>query len=407
MRGRGVVDTYKYRMRFDLFSVNKSLRLFRWLNILAIVLLNTATGAHALPPCSQRAHFLDPPWVEGTQYCLELVIEDESPAELVYTALATAPDGTLFATRPIDGQVVAITDTDNDRLPDHSDVVADGLMLPNGLAWHDSTLYITGGPNIYRLREGQIEILVNDLPIAPGGWAGDITVGPDERLYFSVGGVCDHCIPQQPASILSVTLEGDDRRIEASGLRQAAGLAFHDDRLWATDSARYGLYDVPQLDELNQVESGVHFGWPYCVGANNVPDDLAEADDFDCATATRPSMTFDTGSTPLRLAAYNGDILPTLTDTLLVVLNGSRNRVDLRGYALAVISFDETGIPSESEILIPNESESNAKVGFSVAEMNYRTSGFWPHRPLAVTVAPEGWVYVSESGGRIMAIRPR
>jgi len=392
-------------MRFKLFVVNESLQLFIGLNtFISFLLLTGVTGPRDLPPCSQRAHFLDPPWVEGALYCLERVIEDESPAELVYTALAAAPDGTLYATRPVDGQVVAITDTDSDLLPDHSEIVADGLTLPNGLAWHESALYITDGPHIYRLTNDEIEIIVDDLPVAPGDWAGDIAVGPDERLYVAVAGSCDFCVPRHPASILSFTLDGADRRVEAFGMRQAGGLAFREGVLWATDSARYGLFDELQLDELNQVVTGAPFGWPYCVGAGNQPDVLVG--DFDCGDVVGPTMTFPPGSTPLRIAAYDSATLPQLDGTLLVVLNGSRNQVDLRGYALVAIHFDSAGQPVSDEVLIPRETDTKNKRDFTVAEMNYRTSGFWPHRPLAVAVASQGWVYISVSGGRIMALRP-
>jgi len=39
--------------------------------------------------------------------------------------------------------------------------------------------------------------------------------------------------------------------------------------------------------------------------------------------------------------------------------------------------------------------------------MNYRGSGFFPQRPLDVAVSERGWVYISISGGRIIAMRPK
>ena len=89
-----------------------------------------------------------------------------------------------------------------------------------------------------------------------------------------------------------------------------------------------------------------------------------------------------------------------------MTLNGSRHTPQIEGYALAVIHIDETGSPLSSEILIPVETPTRDKGGYSVAEMNFRGSGFWPQRPLDVAVSPEGWLYLSITGGQILAVRP-
>ena len=43
---------------------------------------------------------------------------------------------------------------------------------------------------------------------------------------------------------------------------------------------------------------------------------------------------------------------------------------------------------------------------FSMQQSNYRTSGFWPRRPLDVAVDVRGWVYISAGDGLIIALRP-
>ncbi len=73
-------------------------------------------AAPDLPPCGQRPHLIDPPWVNANYYCAELVIHDESGGEMGFTSLAAAPDGTLYATRPLSGEVFALIDTDQDLL---------------------------------------------------------------------------------------------------------------------------------------------------------------------------------------------------------------------------------------------------------------------------------------------------
>ena len=51
----------------------------------------------------------------------------------------------------------------------------------------------------------------------------------------------------------------------------------------------------------------------------------------------------------------------------------------------------------------PDESPTS---DFTLEQMNYRGSGFFPQRPLDVAVTEQGWVYISVGGGRILALRP-
>lgn len=368
--------------------------------------LTVSVSAQELPPCGERPTYLSNPWVDGTHFCLESVITDESAGEMGFTALAAAPDGTLYAARPLQGQILAITDMNDDGLPDSTQIVAENLTLPNGLAYYDSALYISGGTHIYKFSDGKFEVLVDDLPSDGGFWTGGLTIGDDQRLYVAIGAPCDACQPDDPTrgAILSYALDGSDRQIVAEGLRQPVGLAFRDGALWTVDSARDGLFDSPDLDELNRVTPGENFGWPYCVG-DNQPDLFPGK--FECVEATPPTMNFPTSSHPTALAAYTGDSLPTLDGTLLVVLYGSYNHVDLRGYAIAAVKFDETGNPAGYDVIIPQETNTDAFAGYTLKEMNYRTSGFWPRRPLGIAVSREGWVYVSVGGGQIWALRPR
>ena len=296
---------------------------------------------------------------------------------------------------------MALFDVDGDSLPDESRVEVDGLTQPNALAWHDDALYIAGGAHVYRWQAGELETLVDDLPTGAGFWTGGLAVD-GERLYVATGANCDFCEPDAGRGVIySFALDGGDRQLVAEGLHQPAALAFHDGALWAVDSARAGLFDTPDLDELNRVMPGAHFGWPYCVGASNTPD-LPGA--FDCVAATAPAFTFPTGSNPLALAAYTHDLFPSLQNHLLVVMGGTSNRVDLRGFGLVAVGFDEAGQPTGYDLVIPAETY-NVQ-GFTLKEMNYRTSGFWPRHPFGVAVSPQGWVYVSVGGGQILALRP-
>ncbi len=367
----------------------------------------TAQAQPDLPDCDKRPHFIDPPWVNAEYYCAELVIHDESGGELGFTALATAPDGSLYATRPLIGEVLRLTDSDGDGLPDIAAIIISGLTLPNGLAYSNNALYVSGGSYIYKWANDELETLVDDLPAGEGFWTGGIAVGNDERIYVGIGAACDACIQQnnERGSILSFAMDGSDKQVVATGLRQPNDLVFQKDVLWAVDSGRDGLTLDTYYDELNRVEVGANFGWPYCIGMENTPD---VAGNFDCEQAVPPALTFATHSNPLGITAYTGDAFPHLQGQLLVTLGGTSNEAVLNGFTLVTVNFDEAGQPTEPHIILPELPGSSPQwKDITLQKMHYQASGFWQHHPFDVTISREGWIYISLGGGTIWALRPR
>lgn len=391
--------------------------MWRFFGLLLLLCAVSGISAQALPPCDQRPGWRFAPRVNAQQWCFEEVIAETAAGEFAFTALAFAPDGRLFAARPLHGQVLMLRDTDGDFQPDSPHIIAENLTLPNALVYHDQALYIAGGSHIYRLPEaGELEILVNDLPAGTGFWTGGLAIGADDRLYVGIGSPCDDCVWDNPerGAILSFALDGSDRQLVARGLRQPAGLAFYQGDLWVTDTARYDLADTLALDELNRVTPGAHFGFPYCVGYRNTPDIASE--NFDCAQATAPVLALATHSTPLALVEYQGAAFPFMQGKLIVVLGGAFHRSDVRGYEIIAVDprpdyirieplvpFDAATTPgfTYTEIYEPEKGYTNEYTSF----LNRRGAGFWAHRLYSVAISPEGWLYFSVGGGRIVSLR--
>lgn len=352
--------------------------------------------------CDDRPTFLEALWTDGVRFCAELVYQAPRNEALALASLAVAPDGALYAASPLRGEVWVIRDSDDDGLPDRAQRLLSGLRQPAGMAWHDDALYILSGAGILRLPAGaqNAEPFVTDLPLLAGQAGGDLAVGADGTLYASLAAPCSQCEPDDRPSILAIAPDGGRRITLARGLRLPAGLALRDGELWATDSIGRALAaGGDALDEINRIQAGAHYGWPWCSATGRLPLSPATVD---CEAYQAPALSLPTGSTPLGLAYYDHEALPDLRDTLLVTLHGSRHRVELRGYALAVIRFDAAGRPQAPEVIIPRETGGNQ---FSVSKMNYLGLGFWPERPLDVAIGTKGQVYVSVTGGRIIALR--
>ena len=372
--------------------------------LLFMLITLAASGDEALQSCSERATTIDTPSVDVRRFCLERIITDDAAGEMAFTTIAIAPDGKLYATRPLTGEIIVVEDSDGDGLPDQSRLLLDGLTLPNALAFHAGALYIVGGRNLYRWLDGDLNILIDDLPYVGGIWTGGLTVGPDEMLYIGIGASCDFCVPEpDTGTILRVSPDGRERSVIARGLRQPAALAWHDDTLWLGDSVS-SQFRGGQLDELNQlVDTDAYFGWPHCIGPDNEPTTIAG--DFDCAEAQSAALKLPSRSTPVALAAYTNDTFPDLTGKLLLLSAGSTNQSPLEGYTLSAIPLDAKSNPTGIEQLIPVGEDGRAN-RISNRALQYQGEGFWPHHPYGLAISAEGWIYISSGGGNIYVLRP-
>ncbi|MGA1495565.1 MAG: PQQ-dependent sugar dehydrogenase, partial [Rhodothermales bacterium] len=102
-----------------------------------------------------------------------------------------SPSGTLFVGTRRAGNVYALRDADGDGVADERHVIAEGLQMPNGVAYRDGSLFVAEVSRI--LRYDDIEnrlanppepvVVVDDFPSdRHHGWK-YIAFGPDDKLY--------------------------------------------------------------------------------------------------------------------------------------------------------------------------------------------------------------------------------
>jgi glucose/arabinose dehydrogenase len=153
--------------------------------------------------------------------------------------------------------------------------VAAGLPTALGLRWADGSLYVghivtpsTG--RVTRL-SGFTGTAFRRRSIALDGLTigrhqvDSIVQGPDGRLFVGVGSTGDN--DGHPGQIVSFAPGGGARRVEATGLRNPYGLAFHGRRLFVTDNARddLGPFRPPEeIDAFDPSGPAPDFGFPGC-----------------------------------------------------------------------------------------------------------------------------------------------
>jgi glucose/arabinose dehydrogenase len=307
--------------------------------------------------------------------------------------MAVGPDGFIYVTLPRAGKVVVLPDRDHDNAADEITVFADGLDSPHGIAFRGTDMIIaeTGGLVILRDTDGDLkadykEVISRDIPSGGGHWTRTLVIGPDNRLYVSVGSSCNVCLEKdrRRAAVLRFPPGGGKASVYASGLRNSVGIAFHPltGELWGVDNGRDWLGDDLPPEELNRITESGDFGWPFCYGQRVVDSDYGTTKR--CAGTVPPMVEMQAHSAPLGLAFGHGgqglNFPAPYKDVLYIAFHGSWNRSRLTGYKLIGIPFKD-GRPSGEPF------------DFITGWLGW---GGARGRPVAPVVGPDGALYLSD-----------
>jgi glucose/arabinose dehydrogenase len=340
---------------------------------------------------------------------MELVYENVPPAEAApeLTALAFAPNGTLYMVRTAFGEIWAMRDEDGNQFMDEPFKVVGGLRLPLQLTVYNESIYVLLVDSVVRLDDTDaneipdtIIPLIDDLPGGETGfWPGSIGIGPDERLYVSTGASCTTCAEPDPGQLLSYALDGSDQQVEATGFRQPADFAWDPatNNLWILDTAPQSE-NIELDDELNRWIRSADYGFPNCYNQG-----VSIILGMDCSDTTTSETSFPPQSNPSGIAFYKSEEFHQWTGDLLVVARGSWNLAEPAGYWLMVLDFENGNPTDRRSILAPYANPAPVN---SLAEYSLSGRGFFPSRPVDVAVSPEGWIYVSIEEGRVLRFRP-
>lgn len=249
--------------------------------------------------------------------------------------MAVSPDGVIHVARQGKGDVVALPDRDKDGKADSVDVVVSGLTRPHSLAFQKGYLYIATNPAVMRVKYesgkvvGAPEKFV-DLPVSTSGHY-TRTIGFDKsgKLYVSIGSSCNLCEEEDArrTTIMVYNADGSGGRPFAKGLRNALGMDWDPKTgvLWADDMGEDKHGEEKPADEINRIEDGKNYGWPYFID-NNVPNsNLTNAKgSLKAAEATPPTYSLQPHSSPIDLRFYTGKKFPAAyRGAMFVALHGS------------------------------------------------------------------------------------
>ena len=279
--------------------------------------------------------------------------------------LTVAPDGTIYASLRNPGRLAMLKDTDGDGAADVQKVVAEKEGL-HGIAIHDGKMYIATVTEVFvadMKRDGSLgalKMIMRDLPDGGQHPNRTLAIGKDNMLYISVGSTCNACHETNPenATMLRANLDGTNRKIFASGLRNTIGFGWHpiSSKMFGMDHGIDWLGDNEQKEELNELVEGAKYGWAYIYADGKInpqdepPAELGLTNEDWARQSVNPVLMYTAHAAPMQMLFYTGAQFPAeYRNDAFVAFRGSWNRLPPSGYEVVRVRFDNAGNPTRFE----------------------------------------------------------
>jgi Raf kinase inhibitor-like YbhB/YbcL family protein len=318
--------------------------------------------------------------------------------------MATAANGDVYVTQRQTGNVVLLRDTDNDGAADKQIVVAT-LPQVHGIVIAGERVFLATVNDVYattiNAKDGSLAPLrriIDDLPDGGQHPNRTLALGPDEMLYITVGSTCNACTETNPesATILRAKPDGTTRSIYATGLRNTIGFGWHPvtGEMWGMDHGIDWLGDDQPPEELNKIEQGKRYGWPYIAGKGIVNPQDDPPGGITHAQWTQmsepPMLAYTAHAAPMQMLFYvGGNFPPEYNGDAFVAMRGSWNRSQPSGYEIVRVRFKD-GAPQAIEPFL---------TGFVA-----RSGEGWQRygRLAGLTLAQDGSLLVSDDDGGVI-----
>jgi len=347
--------------------------------------------------------------------------------------ILVAPGGELFVTETRGGRVSVLHPAADGRSSEKTDVFADGLDKPFGIAFYPSAqdpkwLYIAENNRIIRFafKKGDVkasgapEVVVPQLTSSGGGHSTrDIAFSADgRRLYVSVGSqsnVAESMSKKSPEQVkqwesahgLGATWDQEENRaavlvfdvdskgpgkVFASGIRNCVSLTMQANNLWCTTNERDLLGDDLVPDYSTRVPEGSFFGWPwYYMGAHEDPRLKGDRPDLKNKVSV-PDVPYQAHSAALGLVFYTATAGKSAFPAEYVgdgfaMLHGSWNRGFRTGHKVVRVRMKDG---------VPTGEYDDFLTGFIIDD-----GDAWG-RPVSGAVLADGSLLVSDDGGNVI-----
>ena len=300
-----------------------------------------------------------------------------------------------------------------DQNPPIVENLIQGLSQPFGILYANENLYVANTDSIMKFPfkdfalSGKAEKII-DLPYGPPNnhWTRNIILNEEgDKILVTVGSGtnvnAEGVDENERAAIWEINLDGSQKRIYASGLRNPVGLDFYSENgsLWTTVNERDGIGEFTPPDYLTEVIEGAFYGWPYVYFKDYAdptheelnPQKVREAKE----SSLMPDLPLDAHSVPLGLLFHSGKNINTkYKKGAFVVRRGGVSTSKLTGYDVLFIPFKDDKPTGVIETFLS---------GFIASEESGEIYG----RPVGIAEGKNGEIIVTDDvGGRVLLSRP-
>jgi len=296
------------------------------------------------------------------------------PDSVLHVASMSTNRGSQWSPDPdTTSRVLALPDRDHDGRADTVLVAADGFLWPNDVAFFRGAMYVADTHQIVRLHDDdgdgyyeKREVFIDNLAsFSPGISHVTHSLLFDEArgiLFVHQGSSCDLCREddRERATITAFDLDGSNRRVWATGLRNAIGYDLHPvtGELWTNsnghDRDRFPDGRNMPPEYVGIVREGSFHGWPLAFGFRTWVDfsvdeyrrevfPLTRQDTLLVDSIQRPVVMLPGHTGPMALHFYTSDRFgPRLRNAAFIALRAG-NRGVSDGYKVVAVLANDDG----------------------------------------------------------------
>lgn len=253
--------------------------------------------------------------------------------------------GNLFVSDKKDN-TLWIVPSQSPQQPKVIDNKLEGIMT---LDWYNESIYIATDTQMIQYVDVQLDgsykekkVLVDNLPKPKNNTYHTIAI-QDNRIYVSIPANCETCKPKDKkfGSIVSYAMDGKDEKLFVQGLKNVTDIVFDKDAFIVADIGRSGIGNQLPMVEINKIEEGRDYGWPYCYGYDNTDPKYTEQGDFCKNKAESPIAELPKGN-----ALGGFDLIPDkfyndFTNKYVFIYQGSDRSSVPKGYKVVIKDIDK------------------------------------------------------------------
>ena len=338
--------------------------------------------------------------------------------------LAFSPTGVLHVSDMNAGKVFALPDVNKDGIADTLLEVASGFSGNHDIKFYKGALYVTETTRIWKCTDtdgnGVYEtktIFINNL--GNNGTSGHTTRtivfdSINHKVYVSVGSSCNVCREDNRAIIEQYNEDGSGRRVFASGIRNAVGMALHPvtNRLWANNNGSDLQGNEIPPEWIDIVRDNGFYGHPFAYGSGVWFDfnanpayqallPITSVDSAKVAKLLQPAALVRAHSAPMAIEFINHKGASTqFQNGFLTALRGSWNTTNPKAFRGYKVIYGH--LSSEQDTTVDYVGDFCS--GFLTDTVNQT---FWG-RPVGIAIDNNGKVYISSDDGNkfILVLTP-